>query len=555
VGIIIYTILHIIESRMIPKHYGQKNYLYSIINFFIALTLIWISLLIATSSSIISNIIGIPSYHFLIHEAFPNSLFGFFIRLGYALAPWKMFWLDEFTNIGLNYGSPVFVPSLLIFTLPFFYASVFLIPLFYRRNANIIKAYSLTLALMLFGLIQPIFNTTNPDYGFEPSEGIFALPFYCYFIAFSLYIFLNWIYKSLKSQQNKSSPSKLQNQALNIKKFNTKLFSVILIAVLIIFASINIVSFTNELFVSSVAHYEDDNASLNYMFYGWDQVTNYLLDKNLLNVTLYYTPGKEGNHNLTNIENLNYWFYHQNFPLYWLYTFSNGKIRKINLLYPGSVPPLPKNSAIVLSQNASYPKLLKSNGYNFEVVYTVYRANGEPAIQVIEIRNTINSTEISQMVKSNIFYAGNISSPTSYIIPSLSNITTQFTVSVNFTYTENMTKPNTIYSIIKTYSPAFSLGMWSMSFISKGAPNSTYVPQGTIYTNIGNWSLLGSWIRLSGYQPLLPNVSYVLTLTFNNKDMSANFISLTYHSTTFQLIFLFLDRQLYLKNLMNTSLP
>ncbi|MGC8622184.1 MAG: hypothetical protein ACP5U0_09745, partial [Caldisphaera sp.] len=391
VGTVIYTLLPLIESKIITGKYKSFTHSYYVFSFLATIGVIWVGLIIA--KEYLSSLLGpVKSWYILTNMPFMS--FRFFLRLGYALAPWKMFWLDEFTSIGLNYGSPVFVPSLLIFTLPFLYASVFLIPTFYKNDKAILNSYYLILGYALFGLLTPIFNTTNLDNMFEPSEGIFALPFYCMLVAFSLYVFLKWASKSLKQVQDKVDNSH-NHHVQKRKKFNTRTLSAILISIIIILATINVASFVYDLNASSEYHYKDNTNSLNYIFYGWYHVTEYMLSHNFTNVTLYYTSGVGGAYDLTNVNNFNYWFYHQNFPLYWLYAYSEGKITKIYPLYHDALPPIPRNFSIILSQNVNYTKILKANGYRFKVLYTVYRANGKPAIQVIELENGLNNTEIS----------------------------------------------------------------------------------------------------------------------------------------------------------------
>lgn len=402
-GIVLYTIIPKLRFKFASKRYSKNNYLDYVISFFIAVAAIWIALLygpVFLSKFGYDGITaGIPQGFLLVGRPFPESLLTFFLRIGYALIPWKTFWFGEFTAIGLNYGSPVFVPSMLLFTLPFFYSSVFFIPYFYNRNYKIMEGYFLATGFMLIGLLQPVFNITNPYFNFEPSEGIFALPFIAILSAFSLYKLLIWAFGSLKSGKDKSIRQNFTNTTSLKIRSNRKMFAASLIAFLLLFAGLNVASFSSDLFVSSNAYYQDNNTSLNYMFYGWNHVTDYLVENHLYNEPLYYTPGKEGPYyDLNTNSNFNYWFYHQNFPLYWLYAYSNGLITKISPLYPGSISPIPMKSAIILSQNASYVNLLSNNGINNTILYTLYRADGTPAIQVIQVNNATNDSERSNII-------------------------------------------------------------------------------------------------------------------------------------------------------------
>ena len=409
IATLIYTLLFFFIINVLRKHFVKTDLIAFCIAFFVTIFVIWLGLLYApivfAKSGITGLTAGIPSGFLLVSRPFPNSVESFFLRLAYALAPWKMFWLSEFTSQGLNYGSPVFVPSMLAVLIPFFYATVFIYPLILKKNREKMHAYYLLIAFMLFGLLQPVFNITNPYYNFEPSEGIFSLPFYSILCAFSFFVFIRWLYKNLRGHLNVDTSLHSQFTVKKmLKQFHRKkaISSVLLVAV-VVFAGVNVASFSGNLFVSSPAYYQDNNESLNYMFYGWDHVSNYLMNNNIYNETIYYTAGREGNYNMTNTSNFNYWFYHQNFPLYWLYTYSGGKINSVHPLYSGSLPPVPRSKEIVLSQNASYTNLLSENGFNYSILHTVYRADGCPAIEIIQISSSMNASQKLQIDRPLIY--------------------------------------------------------------------------------------------------------------------------------------------------------
>ena len=202
---IVYITFPWVRKKIIVRKHKDINYIDYIMAFLIAIAAVWIGLLYAPivfSHFGYSGILGVTPGFLLVSKRFPFSLLDFFLRIGYALTPWEIFWFGEFSSTGLNYG-PVFVPSMMVFLLPFFYASVLGIPFFYRRNKKTMHAYYLLIGLMLFGLIQPVFNITNPYFNFEPSEGIFSLPFYCMLTAFSFYLFLDWILKISRTMKIK----------------------------------------------------------------------------------------------------------------------------------------------------------------------------------------------------------------------------------------------------------------------------------------------------------------------------------------------------------------
>ena len=68
-----------------------------------------------------------------------------------------------------------------------------------------------------------------------------------------------------------------------------------------------------------------------------------------------------------------------------LYVYSDGKITDVYPLGQGSLPPSSEYGCIVLTQYSNYTAVLKSAGYSYSDIYTVYRANGEPAIEILEV--------------------------------------------------------------------------------------------------------------------------------------------------------------------------
>ena len=523
IGVVIYTILPEIRRKVFFRHHKNTTYVEYIIAFFIAIATIWMGLLYAPYIYSLlgrsGSLAGLSQGFLLVSRTFPYSVLDFFLRIGYALTPWKTFWLGEFSSTGLNYG-PVSVPFMIIFMAPFFYASVFGIPFIYRKNKRIMDTYYLLIGLMLFGLIQPVFNITNPYFNFEPSEGIFSLPFYCMLTAFSFYLFLDWSFKTLRTNKIKAADNAIKEFTFVKKKSSRRAIAAILLAAIILFAGVNIASFSSDLFVSSNEYYQDSNTSSNYIFYGWNHVADYLVDNHLYNKTLYYTPGRGGTfYNLTSPNNFNFWFYHQNFPLYWLYTYSEGKITKLEPLYPGSVPPVPSNYSIVLSQNATYPQLLSANGINNKILYTVYRSDGEPAIEVIQVKNAINASEKKTILESNLFNDANVNKFVQFNISSLSGLSSQITVSVKFSIPYGSLKSGEGYNLISSVTPTFSLGVWPQNIFVRGSSNASFVPIGAIYSNFGNYSAPNTWQRLYDNVPLAYNTTYLLTMTFHNGSM------------------------------------
>ena len=525
IATVIFTLLFFFIINVHRKHFVETDLIAFCIALFVAIFAIWFGLLYApivfAKFGITELTAGIPSRLLLVSRPFPNSLATFFLRLAYALAPWKMFWLSEFTPRGLNYGSPVFVPSMPVVLIPFFYATVFIFPLVLKKNREKMHVYYLLIALMLFGLLQPVFNITNPYYNFEPSEGIFSLPFYSILCSFSFFVFIRWSYKNLRGHFDiaTSVHSEFTVEKM-LKQFHRKkAISALLIAAVVVFAGVNVASFSGNLFVTSPAYYQDNNKSTNYMFYGWDHVSNYLMNNNIYNETIYYTPGMEGNYNMTNAANFHFWFYHQNFPLYWLYTYSGGKINSVHPIYSGSLPPVPRSKEIVLSQNVSYTNLLSENGFNYSVLHTIYRADGRPAIEIIQISDSLNTSQKLQINRALIFEKSNVSHYESFNVPALRNLSDQITVMVKFSFRNGLPQSQAGYNLIKSVTPTFSLAVWPANIFFHGASNTSFVPIGAIYTNFGCYSQPYTWQRLYGYQMISADVNYTLAMTFDNGIM------------------------------------
>lgn len=524
-GIMIFTIIPIlINKQKVLKHniILPLQYLFA---FFIALIVIWVALLYGPSVlekiGITYNLSGSSLNELLVSQPFPGSLLKFFIRIIYFLVPWKMFWLGEFSGKGLNYSSPVFVPSMLSFTIPFFYAAIFLFPIVFRKNKDNLYVYSMLIAMMLFGLVAPVFNISGGgpilERNLEPSEAIFSLPFFAIITSFSIYVFftkcLNYINNEKKHYEHKIHPKKLKTLIYPTRKF---IVTILMIAVIVV-AGINVINFSNDLYISSNAYYEDNGDSLNYIFYGWEHASNFLTNTGLYKEKLYYTPGEGGNYNLTNTCNFNYWFYHENFPLYWLYTYSDRKIDNIAPLYPGSLPPVPYNHFIILSQNSTYPELLSANGFTYTIPYTVYRDNGQIAIQIIQVNDYINSTAIVNLKKSEIFNSTNIEHESTYSDVRLENLSSM-SVIVNFSFQRSQLHNGSEYTLINSSTPTFGFNVWPKDIFIHNAPNSDFVAAGYIYSNFhGNYSAVPyTWDRLYDSTSLQPNINYTLAMTFSH---------------------------------------
>ena len=358
-------------------------------SFLVSLIVIWASLSLGPSivgSSYFSTHIMSTAF-LLTSEPLSRSIPEFFIRMGTILSPWKMFWFDEFTSVGLNYSSKVQVPMMMLFTLPFLYVSVFLLPALRRKYNEMLRAYCILIVTAILGILVSVFNLAVPTSDIEPSEAIFALPFLLILASFSIFYFFKIMtyWYSIQRKEGHSNQTTRQYSRIHLGRINKKYVALILVVVFFLFAEINVVSFTTDLYSNSIEYYEINASSMTYPFYGLYQATTFMVDHGLYDRPIYYVQGTDGSYNLTNGNNFGYWFFYFHFPLYWLYVYSDGKITDVYPLGQGSLPPSSEYRCIVLTQYSNYTAVLKRAGYSYSDIYTVYRANGEPAIAILEV--------------------------------------------------------------------------------------------------------------------------------------------------------------------------
>jgi MFS family permease len=508
-------IIYILIEKIIKKFsLKQKETLKLPVFLLIIFGIVFLILFLMYLAYFLRNIAIFREFYPLAYEKIAPLPYSFF-ELGYPFLPWKLFLLPGFT-IGWSFG-PVHVPYMYAFLAIFFYSSLIIIPLNHRNDKDLMQSYYYLIALSIFGiLITPMLFAVNRYYDFEPSEGIFSLPFFLMLSSYSIYRFFVWAGKKLLMKNEATNSNKKIIKNIKIKKS----IIAILLIIIIIFAGVNISTFTYNSFVVAPKYYQENENSMYYPFYGWDQVSSYLVSHNLYNQTIYYYPDKEGSYNLTNVNNLNYWFWHQHFPQYWLYVYSGGLIKNVYLIYPNGLPSIPEKSAIILSQNSSYSQFLSRNGINNSILYTVYRSNNEPAIEVIEIYNKLNESQMEMLNRTNIFYVRDVDTLATYNVTSLKNITDSFTVSVRFALKNVSLEQWGKYSLINTQTPTFGLGIWYAKILWSQANNNTFWAEGTVYSNYGNYSAPGSWTRICGNLPIVNNTVYMLTMTYSNGNIS-----------------------------------
>ena len=362
----------------------------SLISFFVSLIILYFSIHdgFAIDKLLHFNILAVVNNGQLLPSKSINYYFyHFFVRLEYALSPFKLFWLtNAFAINSYNYSGPVSVPFMLAFEIPFILLTFILIPIKLKNYKNLLFSYYVSIYLVFSGLLVPIFNITVTASGFEPAEGIFALPFFSILVAIGIYYSLTYIihlYNYFKQ---------IKVSKLNLIKEKYKILVSVLIVFILIFGGINIATSFNGIYFEQNNYEQNNNNATFYPFYGWSQTTDYLLKNNLEHDNLYYNPSKNGYLNFTNVNSLYYWYYHQHFPLYWLMLFSNGKIKNISLLGFNCLPPI-SSKTIIITQNSSYYKLLYKNGISYTILDKVYRQDGTIAIEIIKINDIVNGSQ------------------------------------------------------------------------------------------------------------------------------------------------------------------
>lgn len=133
VGFILYTLFLRVRNKIILRKHRNISYIDYMLAFVLVIMGLWIGLLylsVIFSHLGYSGISGITVGFLLVSKEFSHSLIEFLLQYGYALSPWKTFWLGEFSSTGLYYGAPVFVLFMMTFLVPFFYFSVFGKPIF-----------------------------------------------------------------------------------------------------------------------------------------------------------------------------------------------------------------------------------------------------------------------------------------------------------------------------------------------------------------------------------------------------------------------------------------
>ncbi len=463
-----------------------------------------------TGSSLLPYLLrnSAPYQYILISKPFFISFNDFLIRFLYSISPYKIVWLNEFTSFGLNYPTPVLVPFIYLFEFPFLI--IFFVLFILNKLSTSRKLLSMIIFFCFSGFLVPMFNLLNPVSYFEPSEGIFALPFMIIMISISI----TYIFAYLKNYQKRNLSSKVAigNSAAVKNKTILSHPASIFVIVMVLVATIGIGNLSQDLYNNS--YYENSNSSLYYSFYGWDHTAKFIEQHDLEKYPLYYIFPTVG---FVNSTNANFWFYTMHYPIEWLYTFSNGKIKNMNLLNANSLPTNDRNGAIVLTQNNNYISFLNNNSVKFTILRQINRENGSPAISIIYITDNLSGPALYNLYLSNILDTGNISQSQTINLSEMSTIKNAFSVSISFTISHNFI-PNQYLTLITTTTPTFSLGLWPESDLGGSHNyNNTYWPESAIYSNTGNYlNISNSWVRLWTSESIKYNISYTLFLTYNN---------------------------------------
>ncbi len=354
----------------------------------------------------------------------------FFIRYGFFLDPTKISFVGMLPSFPSDYLS---VPMLYFFQLPLFFIGVaYLLFLNYKR-VYLTEAILILLPLAA-GFIWPVINISVPSNEPEMAEAIFALPFILIVSAF----FLSSVYEFARAKKsimrwNSWRPSNRLSLIPDKKRMDlVRKASATFILVVVILGSVNTIAFLGTYYTKAAVFYANDQNYYSSPFYGWYRTSQFIVSKHLYGETIYFAPSKDGYLNLTNINDFRYWFGYEHYPLYWLYTFSNGKIRNINALLPPNIPSIP---SIVIAQNASYLSFLTNCGFTYSVLKTVVRPNGQPAEIILQMTGASRSA-MKPVVNSFVTYWNSSASVTknALYLPNYMNESKSFTIMVQMSF-------------------------------------------------------------------------------------------------------------------------
>lgn len=493
---------------------------------------------------------------------FIEALKLFFLKLAFILFPQNLFWINGYLPTTSGVTAPVHVPMMYIFEVPLFYSGFFV--LLYRsfwrpgHDRKYIELESFLLVTILFfgGLIQPALNNTVSYNTPEPAEAILALPAAIILCSYSLNLiwtrsftksFLSTVDNNLFADKSKHLHAMLIfPPTRHIRRILISLFAIIIL--------LNVSTFIVPFYVEYPPAMSSTDNYLGYPFIGWQRVTNFLISHSLEYKPLYYVPGKEGVYNLTTPANFDYWFYHQHFPLYWLYYFSNGKI---NTISPLTAPSLPAFGSVILSQNLSFTNFLSDNGFKFVIPYAVYRGNGKSAIQILE-PTSIPTSIINDAQTHLVEYWNSTTSAikNAVYMPDYMNSTNDFTVM--FTMNSGYVPNNTALPILSSaygYGLSFQIVPWEYLVGSASAGGNT---------TEHFWLLADTNERytIGDGNMMMSNTTYELAMTYldgnmtffvNGLPMGRTFVG----NVTFDINPLVLNQEVNIKNIYvwNTSLP
>jgi 4-amino-4-deoxy-L-arabinose transferase-like glycosyltransferase len=251
------------------------------------------------------------------------------------------------------------------------------------------------------------------------------------------------------------------------------------------------------------------------MMYGYPQIASYITDNGLTNLPVYVSPhGLLGN----NTADFNYWFYYTKTPQNYLNFYSDGRIKTVlPLAYPGYFSS--SSEAMILTGLEADRSAIVAAGYNVSTIDTVTRPNGLPALFLL-LANGLNRTAQNQLSTDLIYSSAPIVSPQEVNVPALANLTTRFTIGIYFNSTGINFTDSTQYALISSNSPSFSVGAWSQSYFTKSQAAGALTVEGTIYSDLGNWSAQGSWQRIAASANLGQNGSAFVAMTFNSGIVS-----------------------------------
>jgi hypothetical protein len=316
----------------------------------------------------------------------------------------------------------------------------------------------------------------------------------------------------LSSRRSRSASEDTRSVSWSLNsKASTYSVAASVVVVSLIFAG----QFSYSYFVTQSQSVINDPDSQWGMMYGFPQVAQFIYDNGMTELPVYISPlGLFGNSSSA----FNYWFYATQTPANFLDYYSHGLIRNVSVATtPVQYHPY---DSLVLSGSSSLILSYRQAGIGTRPLYEVLRPDGSVAIDLFEAYSNLSASEMSQLSSDQVFASSEVSEFTSLNSSAVLSIRDNFTASVRFQVPAEELPTHYQINLMGTWTPSFAVSLWGSGYYPQFGTESGLVPVADVYSNVGNWSLPGSWDRLAGPGVLAANETYMETLTCENGQLS-----------------------------------